>query len=171
MLPGRPPFDAPTPLDTLLQVVHLEPLPPCRLRPRLPRDLETIVLKCLQKEPRARFATALDLADDLKRFLAGEPIHSRPLSNVERAWRCCRRNPAVATLLTALALVFISGFALVTWKWRAEAAAVQQTQQEKQAADVARNDAERLAARMVMDQAVSQGDSGQIDRALLLFVQ
>src|SRR5262249_50942389 len=131
MLTGRPAFEAATPLDTLLQVVHEEPLPPARLRPHLPRDLETIVLKCLEKEPRRRYPSARELAEELRRFLAGEPIRSRPVSGVERGWRWCRRNPAVAGLLAALVLVLVGSLALVTWKWRAEVAAVDRTRQEK----------------------------------------
>src|SRR5262249_38869768 len=146
-------------------------LPLCRLRPQMPRDLETIVLKCLNKEPNRRFPSARELADDLQRFLSGHPIRSRPLSRAERGWRWCVRNPVIAALLTTLALVLTTSLLLVTWKWRAEVAAVAQTQQKKRLADLARVDAERLAARMIVEQATSQGDVGQIDRALLLFVQ
>src|SRR5262245_17202697 len=171
MLCGRPTFEAETPLDTLLQVLHEEPLPLCRLRPQLPRDLETIVLRCLHKETHRRFSSARELADDLQRFLSGHPIRSRPLSRLERGWRWCGRNPVVAALLATLALVLATSFVLVTWKWRAEVAAVAQTQHEKRLAELARIDAERLAARVVVEQAVSQGDNGQIDRALLMFAQ
>jgi WD40 repeat protein len=114
LLTGRPPFVAETPLDTLLRVRDEEPVPPSLLRPRLPRDLETICLKCLGKEPRQRYASALALAEDLQRFLRGEPIRARPVGSVERAWKWCRRHPAGAALI-AMALI---GFVLVTWKWR-----------------------------------------------------
>jgi WD40 repeat protein len=117
MLTGRPPFQAATVLDTLRHVVETEPVPPSRLVGRLPRDLETIVLKCLEKHPSRRYAGACDLADDLERFLAGKPIVARPVGAVEHALKWARRSPAVAALAAAVALVTVVGFALVTWKW------------------------------------------------------
>ena len=103
MLVGRPPFLGTTPFETILQVIKEEPVPPSRLIGKLPPDVETICLKCLQKEPAKRYATAELLAEDCRRFIAGEPILSRPISSVERAWRWCRRNPRVAGLLATVA--------------------------------------------------------------------
>jgi serine/threonine-protein kinase len=121
LLTGRPPFRAETPLETLRQVLSEEPVPPGRLHPKLARDLETICLKCLQKDPARRYATVAALADDLRRFLGGEPILARPVGRVERSWRWCRRNPAVATLLAASLLILAAGLAGITWQWwRAE---------------------------------------------------
>jgi WD40 repeat protein/serine/threonine protein kinase len=102
LLTGRPPFRAASPLDTIMLVVSEEPVPPSRLTPKLPRDLETICLRCLAKEPRKRYASANDLAEDLSRFLSGQPVHARPVGRVERSWRWCRRNPVLACLTGAV---------------------------------------------------------------------
>jgi WD40 repeat protein/Tfp pilus assembly protein PilF len=114
LLTGRPPFKAETPLETLLQVQTVEPVPPSRLQPQLPRDLTTICLKCLAKEPGKRYASAEELAEDLRRFQAGEPIRARSITKAERFWRWCRRNPTVAGLLTAVALLLITIAAVAT---------------------------------------------------------
>jgi WD40 repeat protein/tRNA A-37 threonylcarbamoyl transferase component Bud32 len=112
LLTGRPPFRAATPLDTVLQVISEEPVPPSQLNSKVPRDLETVCLKCLQKEPARRYASALELADDLRRFGKGEPIRARPVGRVERLGRWCRRNPAVAALTGAVALLLLAGTAV-----------------------------------------------------------
>ncbi len=113
LLTGRPPFRAETPLDTVLQVLSEEPLPPRRLQPKLARDLETICLKCLQKEPGRRYASVAALAEDVRRFLEGEPIRARPVGRAERLWRWCRRKPALAMAAACafLALVIAGLFA------------------------------------------------------------
>jgi WD40 repeat protein len=105
-LTGRPPFQGEAPLDVLLQVLEREP-PPRAVHPNCPRDLETVCLKCLEKEPHRRYASAGELADDLERWLRGEPITARPAGAAERLWRWCRRNPAVAALAGTVALLLL----------------------------------------------------------------
>jgi serine/threonine-protein kinase len=106
LLTGRPPFQAATTLDTVLQLTTEEPVPPRKLRPQVPRDLETICLKCLEKAPARRYARARDLADDLQRYLHGEPIVARPLGPWGRLRRWATRQPALAATLAGLALFY-----------------------------------------------------------------
>src|SRR5262249_22787546 len=114
LLCGRSPFQGETVLDTLEQVKTREPDPPSGSNPRLDRDLETICLKCLRKEPEQRYASAEALADDLERWLRGEPVEARPISRMVRFWSWCRRNPVVAGLATTAAVCLLVAFAAVT---------------------------------------------------------
>jgi serine/threonine protein kinase len=98
MLTGRPPFKGETPMETVRQVINDDPVPPSRLVPRVPRDMETICLKCLVKEPRKRYETASEFADDLERFLKGESIKARSSGRWERALKWAHRRPVAATL-------------------------------------------------------------------------
>jgi WD40 repeat protein/tRNA A-37 threonylcarbamoyl transferase component Bud32 len=105
LLTGRPPFHGPSPAATLQQVLTAEPAAPTRVRPETPRDLETICLKCLHKDPGRRYESAAALADDLRRFRAGESIRARPVRAPERAWRWCRRNPGWAAMASSAVLL------------------------------------------------------------------
>jgi tetratricopeptide (TPR) repeat protein len=112
---GRPPFLAENSADTLIQVLTTEPVPLRRLQPKVPRDLETICLKCLQKKAGRRYATALALADDLQRFLNGEPIKARPVTRWEKAWKWARRRPALAAATAVAVLAAVSLAAGGVW--------------------------------------------------------
>ena len=109
LLTGGPPFRGTTALEILGQVKNTEPVPPSRLVPGLPRDVETIVLKCLQKEPEKRYDSAGQLADDLRRYLGGESIVARPVPFWENGWRWCRRNPTLASLVAAVMIATVTG--------------------------------------------------------------
>jgi serine/threonine protein kinase len=115
MLTGRPPFRADSSVATVMQVINDEPVPPRRLNSGIDQDLETICLKCLEKNPRARYETAAQVADECQRFLNGHPIQARPISSVARSGRWCRRNPAIATLVAAVFVALLLGTCVSTY--------------------------------------------------------
>jgi WD40 repeat protein len=115
LLTGRPPFQAATPFETILQVLADEAVPPSRLNAKVPRDLETICLKCLQKDPPKRYLAAEALAGDLRRFQVGEPIVARPVGSAERLVKWVKRRPVVAALLTTILLVTLAGVGGISW--------------------------------------------------------
>src|SRR5207249_11636301 len=117
LLTRKTPFRGDTPIDTLSNLLHAEPTPPRRLRAELPRDLETICLHCLHKEPARRYGSAATLAEDLRRFQAGEPIVARRVGRLERALKWARRHPAAATVAVLLPLVLLLGSAGAGFAW------------------------------------------------------
>lgn len=121
-LTGELPFRG-TPARVVHQLLNDEPVAPRRLSDRIPRDLETICLKCLEKDPQRRYPSAKALADDLRRHLDGKPVQARPVGALGQFTRWCRRNRAIAALSAAIVLVVIAAFAGVTWRWRKELAA------------------------------------------------
>lgn len=141
-LTGRPPFQGLSALETMDQVRTREPIPPARLQSQVPRDLDTVCLMCLRKDPSQRYATAKDLADDLGRFLAGQPVYARPIGPFGRCWRWAKRRPAVAGLLLTLVLTVVGGFSGVFGQWRRAEALALAMRDERDAAEVARGRAE-----------------------------
>jgi hypothetical protein len=117
LLTGRPPFRGPTVLETLQLVKSAEPVPPSRMVPGLPRDAETIALKCLEKEPARRYASASELADDLRRFLDGDTILARPSHAGERLAKWARRRPALAAMIAAVQVLLLALLATVAWSY------------------------------------------------------
>ena len=118
LLTGKAVFHGDTPLETVRRVIEQEPVRPQVLNPAVDRNLETICLKCLQKEPAQRYASAQALAEDLECWLRAEPIQARRANEFERLWLWCRRQPVRAGLTGALLLVFAAGLAGVLWQWR-----------------------------------------------------
>lgn len=152
MLTGSPPFRGATQMNTIQQVINREPVSPRQLVDTIPDDLATICLKCLEKDPQRRYFTADALADDLEAFLEGRPIAARPAGWGERSWKWCRRNPAPALAIGAVAALLVAlasagGLAALAYRARSEAAAAQaeKDQAEAEAARKAREDAEILA--------------------------
>jgi serine/threonine-protein kinase len=158
MLTGRPPFRAETATETEQQVIFVEPVSPTRLNPKVPRDLETICLKCLCKDPQRRYALAAALADDLRRFNDGRPIQARPSSWAARAWRWVRRKPTEAALV-ATALVTV-GLALGGGFWF-------ERQRAEQKAEKARQEGRASQAVLgALEKAAALGHQGRWPEAL-----
>ena len=118
LLTGRPPFLADSDAETMHRIQTLDPVPPRRLNPAIPRDLEVICLKCLEKDPGRRYISADAVVGDLRRSLDGRPISARPVSKAEHVWRWCRRRPIVAALSASLVFSSSAGFLAVILLWR-----------------------------------------------------
>jgi eukaryotic-like serine/threonine-protein kinase len=155
MLTGRAPFVAARLTELLAALERGDPLPPRRLDPSIPRDLETIALRALAREPNQRYAAAAALADDLERWLGGRPIHARPVSVFGRAWRWARRNRSLAVVVVLLAASLFAGVAGIAWQWRRAKQAAERTALHLYAADL-----------KVASDALHAGDLGLARRAL-----
>jgi WD40 repeat protein len=174
LLTGRPPFKGATVLETLELVKQTEPVPPSRLAPGLPRDVETICLKCLEKDPRRRYASAAALAEDLERYLRGEPILARRTGSVERTIKWARRRPAIATLLALVQVVALAGLLGILWQWR-------RAEDQRDRAVLARNDAvearkladdrrleaQRRSTRLALDRGLALCQQGEVGQGML----
>ncbi len=167
LLTGRVPLQGTTTLETLTLVRNEEPVSPRRLQPQIPRDLETICLKCLEKEPAGRYASAAALADDLHSFLHHVPIRARPITFWERGWKWAKRRPAVAALSVALTLVAVLGVAAVAWQWRRAEEKAAGELLARRAAENNQKQVERLSVSMMLDQAAGLCESGEVARGLL----
>jgi serine/threonine-protein kinase len=160
MLTGRPPFDGETAAETVQKVIAEEPAPPSRWNAKVPRDLDTICLKCLQKSPARRYASAQDLADDLHRFLDGKPVLARPVGIFERAGKWARRRPAAALL--ALVLLVVSAAAAGTVFW------LRQQEADRRAANEQRQGQAREALETALRRADDLRGEGRWKEALVV---
>jgi predicted Ser/Thr protein kinase len=153
LLVGRPPFQADNPLDTLVQVREQEPVSLRQLNPKLPRDLETVCAKCLEKDPRRRYGSADELAEELKRFLEGRPIQARPVGRAERFWRWCKRQPVVAGLSATAAVLVVLVAVVASIGYAVTSRALAVAKDERKAADIERQKAEAALERVIQGQA------------------
>ncbi len=166
-LTGTPPHRGVSGLEAVHLMLSHEPPPASRLRPKVPRDLDTICLRCLQREPHRRYPSAGALAEDLERYLAGKPIKARRTPAWERVWKWSRRHPSIAALSAALAFTSSLGLALVLSQWqRAEAERVLTDGARRQAVELAaaearaRHEAQVLSANLLLERGVGLCEAG-----------
>jgi WD40 repeat protein len=167
MLVGAPPFKEATPLETLYKLLNDEPLKPTRLKPKVPRDLETICLKCLEKSPMRRYASARELAEDLDRFLNFESVKARPITRPERLWRWCRRKTALALALglAALAVATTIGLSIFLAVYHYQAAS--RIGEALKEVEAHRSQVNQMAAQLAFDHGHAICEQGDIAQGVL----
>ena len=178
VLTGRPPFQGTTDIEVLRQVREDAPEPARKLKPTVDRDLETICSKCLEKEADRRYATPDAVADELVRYLNGEPIEARPIGQLGRAWRWCRRNPVVAILSAAVAMTLIAGASFSSYFAIEENQRANDLEIEKQHVTVERDKAQKAqriaehrASELALDRAIAASASDVPSTDLLWFAR
>jgi serine/threonine protein kinase/WD40 repeat protein len=167
-LVGRPPFQGDTAISLLTQIAGADPIPPSRLRRGVARDLESVVLKCLEKAPGKRYTSAADLAEDLRRFLAGEPTRARPVTSIGRVVKLARRHPLPTSLLALIAVSLIGGLTGVLWQWREAVTARDRLQTALRSEAEQRRQAEQSLYQSRIAQAGLLWDKGQAAQARAL---
>ena len=164
LLTGRPPFQAANPVDTLMQVLGVEPASPRKLNPAVPADLDTISLKCLEKEPDRRYQTAQEVVDELDRYLRKEPILARPIGRAARTWRWCKRRPAVAALIALI--VGLVGFLSIAGPAMAVRESNLRATAEQQRVRAEENEEKAEQARSLADEQRRKAESAVADEKL-----
>jgi eukaryotic-like serine/threonine-protein kinase len=160
LLTLKPPFEDTRRERLIERVLHQDPIPPRKRDARIPRDLEVICLKCLSKEPAHRYGGAAELAEELRRFLAGKPIRARRVSAIERGWRWCRRNKAVASLSASVALALALGFVGVIWMWRKAESNFWEADRQRVLVAQTRNASLRQSAALLLDRGIARAEEG-----------
>jgi eukaryotic-like serine/threonine-protein kinase len=171
LLAGQPPFVGDTPMTILLQVLDKAPAALSGLRSRVPRDLETICLKCLEKEPQRRYSTAAALADDLELWLGGRPIRARPVGSLERLHKWMRRHPLSAALVVLLVLSLVGGIAVSTYFGITAQHRADETEQALEREAKARLASDRRAAELELLAGQRLAADGEVDRGLFTMVR
>jgi eukaryotic-like serine/threonine-protein kinase len=164
LLTGRPPFQAASPMDTLLQVVSQDPVPPRQLNPGVPRDLETITLKALEKLPGKRYQSAAALGADIDRWLRGEPILARPVGRLEMVAKWVRRRPVIAGLSMMVVVIGLVGLSGILWQWQRAERNFEESEKNRKLAEA--QTAEAKAQRKIAETktAEAQARADQLER-------
>jgi serine/threonine protein kinase len=167
MLTLRPAFDESDRNKLVKHVLHDEPARPRKVHPGVPRDLETVVLKAIARDPAHRYQTPAEMGEDLKRFVEDRPVKARPVSETEKLWRWCRRNPLPASLLAGIVLIFLIGFAGVILQWRVAESARQNEEKQRGLAEAEKLKSQRMSAGLALDRGLQLCQEGKVSEGLL----